>query len=157
MDKRSAIVTIKKPAYQGENPTVVVLANTYYTLNYCHEKKGRNMVRRFSECPINRNSGVYQLQLDISTQVVGTSHLSSPTKEAITPFVVYGLGAQNRELLKKIRQAWRNIIRKEHEWGHRSYGTSNSYKIWLRLRVEQAKLPFDNTFLTTEKELALDI
>ncbi|RDX92492.1 hypothetical protein CR513_25362, partial [Mucuna pruriens] len=28
---------------KGENPVIVVLANTYYTLNYCHEKNGKGL------------------------------------------------------------------------------------------------------------------
>ncbi|RDX79167.1 hypothetical protein CR513_40442, partial [Mucuna pruriens] len=50
-------------------------------------------------------------------------------KEAIVPLVVYDLGVQNRELLKKLRQTWRNVV----------------------------KLPFNNIPQEAERRLAFDI
>ncbi|RDX66398.1 hypothetical protein CR513_54831, partial [Mucuna pruriens] len=78
-------------------------------------------------------------------------------EELITLFVVHDLGLQNIGILRRIRQAWRSVIKKGHELGPRSYGTLTSYKKWLKLRVKQVKLPFGSILSTIEKTLTFII
>ncbi|RDX91460.1 hypothetical protein CR513_26556, partial [Mucuna pruriens] len=76
------------------------------------------------------------------------------SEEAVVPFILHGLGIQEGEYLKKIRQAWKKIIRKGHEWGLQSCGASSNYKSWLHHRVESIFLTFGNPpFEVVESEL----
>ncbi|RDY02288.1 hypothetical protein CR513_14279, partial [Mucuna pruriens] len=56
------------------------------------------------------------------------------SKEAVAPFILHG------EYLKKIRQAWKKIVKKGPEWGLRSCRALSSYKSWLQHKVESILL-----------------
>ncbi|RDY05008.1 hypothetical protein CR513_11193, partial [Mucuna pruriens] len=78
---------------------------------------------------------------------VGYPMILPPPKEAITPFIIYGMGGH----------AWKSIVRKEHEWGSRSCGASFVYKEWLKGRVKQIGLSYRNPRLDTSKTPAYEI
>ncbi|RDX77290.1 hypothetical protein CR513_42611, partial [Mucuna pruriens] len=77
--------------------------------------------------------------------------------ELTVPFVIYKLSPQNVGMLRKIRQAWGNIVRKGRELGPKSHGTLGSYKAWVKSRVQQIKLPFCNAPIIIEEVPILDI
>ncbi|RDY09830.1 hypothetical protein CR513_05746, partial [Mucuna pruriens] len=59
------------------------------------------------------------------------------------------------EHLKRIRQAWKKVVRKGSKWGLRSCGASSSYKSWLQHKIEFIFLTFyDPWFEAVENELA---
>ncbi|KAJ1400744.1 hypothetical protein SESBI_29287 [Sesbania bispinosa] len=55
------------------------------------------------------------------------------------------------EELRRVRQAWDNIIRKSKELGVRSCGTTESYRQWVRNRAMEVKLPFFVTIPVDEE------
>ncbi|RDY09937.1 hypothetical protein CR513_05626, partial [Mucuna pruriens] len=160
---------------RGEHPVVVVLANTYYTLDYCSKKNAKGVrcctsllflwliaqlfhSSKRTRCPIEDH---YWSCIKPLTKAEWTVRLDEalerypmvlpPSEEAVTPFVIHGLGIRQGEHLKKIRQAWKKVVKKGPEWGLRSCGASSSYKSWL----ESIFLTFGNPrFEAVENELA---
>ncbi|RDX77266.1 hypothetical protein CR513_42640, partial [Mucuna pruriens] len=59
-----------------------------------------------------------------------------PVEETTTPFMIYDIGMQNVEWFRKIRQAWKNVIRTGCECGLGVVGPHN-YRTWLRCWVKQ--------------------
>ncbi|RDY09575.1 hypothetical protein CR513_06036, partial [Mucuna pruriens] len=73
-------------------------------------------------------------------------------EEAVTSFVIHGLGGQNGECLRKIWHAWKSVVKSGLEWGPWSCGASSTYRSWLRHRIECTLLKFnDPRFNATEK------
>ncbi|RDY12195.1 hypothetical protein CR513_03054, partial [Mucuna pruriens] len=109
----------------GENLVIAVLANTYYTLNYYYEKNEKSLRGRHAPYRITTRTGLkpYQSQN----------------------------GLNNGEYFKKIRHAWKSIIKRGHEWGTRSFGASSSYKAWAKSQIERTNLPFNDPQLDTGK------
>ncbi|RDX62743.1 hypothetical protein CR513_58887, partial [Mucuna pruriens] len=60
----------------------------------------------------------YQLQ----PSVVGYPMILLAPEEAIAPFVIHGMGAHNSEYFKRIRHAWKSIVKKGLKWGALSAG-----------------------------------
>ncbi|RDX73770.1 hypothetical protein CR513_46577, partial [Mucuna pruriens] len=126
---------------RGENPVIAILANTYYSLNYCYERNGKGLrCGGFPNVPLIGTQGAINYNLELVLKQAGYPMALPPSNEAIIPFVIHDLRVQNGECLKKIRQAWRSVVRKGPEWGPWSCGASSSYKAWLKNRLEQWKL-----------------
>ncbi|RDY10620.1 hypothetical protein CR513_04817, partial [Mucuna pruriens] len=73
------------------------------------------------------------------------------------PFIIHGMEAQGGEHFKKIKHAWKNVIKKGLEGGAKSCRTSPGYRNWLRNRVEQIRLPYSNPPRKDNETLAYDI
>ncbi|RDX73764.1 hypothetical protein CR513_46571, partial [Mucuna pruriens] len=90
----------------------------------------------FPNVPLISTQGAINYNPKLVLRQAGYPMALPPFDEAITPFVIHDLGVQNGECLKKIRQAWRSVIRKGLEWGPRSCRASSSYKAWLKNILE---------------------
>ncbi|RDX69715.1 hypothetical protein CR513_51134, partial [Mucuna pruriens] len=73
----------------------------------------------------------------------GYPMLAPPTEESLTLLEVPGRDMQNAEWFRKIRQAWKQVVRAGPEGGPRSYGASSSYKRWLQQQMKINGLPFE--------------
>ncbi|RDX93148.1 hypothetical protein CR513_24621, partial [Mucuna pruriens] len=182
----------------GEHPVVVVLANTYYTLDYCSMRNGKGLrcyttllflwltvhlfhsskktsyvklltkvewtacldeateiliwwysqwnerddviiyCGGFLNVPLMGTKGAINCNPNLTLHQAGYLMVLPPSEEAVTPFILHGLGIQEGEQLKKICQAWKKTIRKGHEWRLRSCGASSSYKSWLQHKTNAA-------------------
>ncbi|RDY09911.1 hypothetical protein CR513_05660, partial [Mucuna pruriens] len=76
--------------------------------------------RGYGEGAINCNP-------ELTLRQAGYSMVLPPSKEAVTPFVIHDLRIREGEHLKKIRQAWKKVVRKGPEWGLQSCEASSSY------------------------------
>ncbi|RDX91775.1 hypothetical protein CR513_26197, partial [Mucuna pruriens] len=195
---------------RGENPTMVLLANTYYTLNHYCERRGGYLrcyspllylwmtshlfhSKTKSSCPIedfkwccikimskdlwaklfdhviertirwylawNKREeiivkcggfpnvpllgtlGAINYNPELLSWQVGYPVIRVPPKEDLRPFLLHGLKIQDGELHKKIKHAWRNVIKKGKECGSRSCGASTDYRNWLTSRTKKSELP----------------
>ncbi|RDX62748.1 hypothetical protein CR513_58884, partial [Mucuna pruriens] len=109
---------------------------TYYQVRRIPERSTYGHLRR------------YQLQ----PSVVGYPMILLAPEEAIAPFVIHGMGAHSSEYFKRIRHAWKSIVKNGPEWGALSCGASFSYRTWLRGWVEQIRLSSDNPKFAKELE-----
>ncbi|RDY12559.1 hypothetical protein CR513_02627, partial [Mucuna pruriens] len=195
---------------RGENLTMALLANTYYTLNHCCERRGGYLrccipllylwmtshlfhskikslcpIEDFKWCCIKIMSkdlwaklfdqitekticwylvwnereeiivkcggfpnvlllgtlGAINYNPELLSWQVGYPVIRVPQKEDLRPFLLHGLKIQDGELHKKIRHAWRNVIKKGKECGSRSCGASTDYKNWLTSRTKKSESP----------------
>ncbi|RDX93867.1 hypothetical protein CR513_23818, partial [Mucuna pruriens] len=99
---------------RGENPVIVELANTYYTLDYCHERNERGLscctsllylwmiahfvhskrkTTGFPNVPLMGTQGTIYYNLELA----GYPMVLPPSEEAVAPFVIHGIGTQNGE------------------------------------------------------------
>ncbi|RDX83016.1 hypothetical protein CR513_36121, partial [Mucuna pruriens] len=64
-----------------------------------------------------------------------------PVEETTTPFMIYDIGMQNMEWFRKIRQAWKNVIRMGCVFGPRSCDTRqiSTSKALDTFKVEELK------------------
>ncbi|RDX63521.1 hypothetical protein CR513_58046, partial [Mucuna pruriens] len=169
---------------RGEHPVVAVLANTYYTLDYCSKKNEKGLrcctsllilwltvhlfhsskrtrclvedhywscikpltkaewtahldeameksIRWYSQwneredviiwcggfpnISLMGTQGAINCNLELTLRQAGYSMVLPPFEEAVTPFIIHGLWIQEEEHLKKIRQAWKKVVRKGPE------------------------------------------
>ncbi|RDY08032.1 hypothetical protein CR513_07788, partial [Mucuna pruriens] len=195
---------------RGENPTMALLANTYYTMNhYCKRRGGylrccipllylwmtshlfhskiklacpienfkwccikimskdlwakhfdqvtertirwypmwneREEIivkcRGFPNVPLLGTLGAINYNPELLSRQAGYPVIKVPPKEDLSPFVIHGLKTQDGELHKKIRQAWRSVIKKGKEYGSRSCGASIDYKNWLTSQAKKSESP----------------
>ncbi|RDX97833.1 hypothetical protein CR513_19351, partial [Mucuna pruriens] len=135
-----------------ENHTQYLRQSTYKLVRwYLKWNEREDVIYRcggFPNVPLMGTQGCINYNTTTALRQLGYPITHPPMEELVTLFVVHGLRLQN--------VAWGNVIKKGQELGPRSYGTSASYKNWLILQVEQIKLPFDNTLLSTEKAPILD-
>ncbi|RDX65617.1 hypothetical protein CR513_55712, partial [Mucuna pruriens] len=68
--------------------------------------------------------------------------LAPSVEGSLTLLEVHGRDMQNVEWFRKIRQAWKQVIRMGPEYGPRSCGATTSYKDWLQ-RIRTNRLPFE--------------
>ncbi len=203
---------------RGENSTFAILADVYYTMNFCHEKKGKRILccipvlyvwltahvfqRGYeSYCPIVdlRRLGLKTRDAKEWAQVfvtlkeesvrwyppwMGTEEvicqcgefqnvplvgtlgctnynpilalrqlcypvMGPPTEGSIVPFMT---DLKDKRMLDRIHQAWRKVTSKGKDLGRRSCGAKDSYKQWVRDRVEQIKLPFQEPDPSDQQE-----
>ncbi|RDX82953.1 hypothetical protein CR513_36198, partial [Mucuna pruriens] len=88
----------------------------------------------FLNVPLMGTQGAINYNSELVPRQAGYPMALPPFEEATTPFVMHDLGMQNGEFLKKIRQAWRSIVRKGPE-----------------SRLEQVSLTFGVPWLNANK------
>ncbi|RDX77594.1 hypothetical protein CR513_42245, partial [Mucuna pruriens] len=103
----------------------------------------------FSNVPFMDTQGDINYNPSLTLRQGGYLMLLPSFEEVVTPFAIHSLGAQHGEHLRKIWRAWKNIVRKGHEWGLQSCAASSSYKSWLQGRMERAFLTFNDPRLET--------
>ncbi|RDX99234.1 hypothetical protein CR513_17736, partial [Mucuna pruriens] len=153
---------------RGENPTMALLANTYYILNYCCERKGGSLrccthllylwliahlfhskcktaclVEDFKWSWLRRIPKCPTLgnlgAINYNPKQARYPMISFPPEETMTSFVIYGLEAHAESTIERS-----DMPRKTGtEWGARSCKASPSYRDWLRDRTKQVGLPHD--------------
>ncbi|RDX77662.1 hypothetical protein CR513_42169, partial [Mucuna pruriens] len=107
----------------------------------------------FPNISLMGTKGAINCNSKLALRQVGYPMILPPSKKVVTPFILHDLGAQKGECLRKIRQAWKKVVKKEPEWGLLSYGASSSYKSWLWCKLETTFLTFsDPRFETIEDE-----
>ncbi|RDY11728.1 hypothetical protein CR513_03557, partial [Mucuna pruriens] len=129
---------------RGENPTMAVLANTYYTFNYCSEQKEGSL-----RCctPL--------LYLWLMSHLF---HYKSKTACPIEEFKWSWIWTMTKESwIKQLNEASERTIRWYPPWNEREHmivkcegypnrtrscGTSPSYRAWLENRVKLVGLPW---------------
>ncbi|KAJ1406314.1 hypothetical protein SESBI_25240 [Sesbania bispinosa] len=137
---------------RGENPVPAVLADVYHTLNYCYVKKGKRILCCLPALYVWLTAHIFDRKLEVIKN--GPKHWQVSMK------VQFGgihdgrkyksMDPIKTEELRRVRQAWDNIIRKGKELGVRSCGTTESYHQWVKNRVVEVKLPFSVTLLLEE-------
>ncbi|XP_027368372.1 uncharacterized protein LOC113874345 [Abrus precatorius] len=75
-----------------------------------------------------------------------------PAEELLIPFVVYYEDGNFTELIQKARNAWARVVRKGKELGVRSCAAKASYRQWVKVRVQEIKLPFKDPGTSQESE-----
>ncbi|RDX68676.1 hypothetical protein CR513_52308, partial [Mucuna pruriens] len=183
---------------KNENPVPALLADTYYTLNYCLGRRGKNLrccihalarpdalskttsggvsepgeewIHLFmgltestiewypkwneretfiAKCgkspnvPLMGIQGCSNYNPVLALRQNGYPMLAPPTEESLTLLEVPGRDMQNAEWFRKIRQAWKQVVRAGPKGGPRSCGASSSYKKWLQQQIKINGLPFE--------------
>ncbi|RDX64695.1 hypothetical protein CR513_56727, partial [Mucuna pruriens] len=109
-----------------ENPVIAVLANTYYTMNYCCKRNGKNKASKrtirwypkwnereqvivscggFLNVSLMGTQGGINYNLQVAARQAGYPMVLPPSKEATEPFIIHDMGVQNGECFKRIRHA----------------------------------------------------
>ncbi|RDX92087.1 hypothetical protein CR513_25838, partial [Mucuna pruriens] len=65
--------------------------------------------RGFPNVPLVGTQGGINYNFELVPKQAGYPMVLPPLEEATTPFIIYGMGAQNGDCFKKIRHAWKNI------------------------------------------------
>ncbi|XP_061373469.1 uncharacterized protein LOC133315816 [Gastrolobium bilobum] len=210
--------------FRGENPVPAILADVYYTLNFCHEKKGKrilcclpmlfiwltahvfkrgyeisypitefhryqlgvksgrewaqilaqldeksvrwyprwvereNLIYQcgdFPNVPLMGTRGCINYNPSLARRQLGYPMRGAPTEEMITPFVLYDMNPVHNETLKRVRDAWNNVIRMGKELKTKNCGVQNSYRQWVTSRAREVKLPFQALTVTTSGESSM--
>ncbi|RDX84937.1 hypothetical protein CR513_33937, partial [Mucuna pruriens] len=147
---------------KSKNPIIAIMANTYYSLNYCYERNGKGLRcctsllylwltthlfhnKRRVSFPIEDHQWSW---VETMSKAEWTRHMDEASKKKPSHPSSY----ITWECLKKFQQAWRCVFRKGLEWGTRSCGASSSYNAWLKSKLEQVSLTFEDPQLGTDKE-----
>ncbi|RDX71628.1 hypothetical protein CR513_48996, partial [Mucuna pruriens] len=125
---------------RGENPTMAILASTYYSLNYCYERK-EGSLRWYPNIPLLGTQGAINYNPKLALRQAGYLMTRALLEEVMTAFVIHGSRAHRGEYYRKIRQAWNNVTRRGAKLGTRSCGTSPSYRAWLKNQTRLIGLP----------------
>ncbi|RDX66183.1 hypothetical protein CR513_55078, partial [Mucuna pruriens] len=71
----------------------------------------------FPNVPLIGTQGAINYNPKLAPRQAGYPMVLPPSDEALTTFIIHDLGIQNMEYLKRIRQAWKSVVRKGPERG----------------------------------------
>ncbi|KAI5441655.1 uncharacterized protein LOC127091482 [Lathyrus oleraceus] len=143
---------VKKKTRQEWGETLVNLNE--YTVKWY--QRGREINEVIFQCgnypnvPLMGTKGCINYNPVLALRQLGIPIVKEPEPSLLTPLVVYDLDIENIETLRTIQNCWKNVIRKGNELrftGNRR----NTYQPWLKKRVEDIKLPFQNLLKTVEE------
>ncbi|RDX75370.1 hypothetical protein CR513_44751, partial [Mucuna pruriens] len=119
------------------SPMVVVLANTYYSLQRYHGSRG-HLICCLPALYIWLISHTFASKRPTHDYPV----IFLPTDESISPLHVHGLGIHHVDILRRIRMAWGYTVKKGKELGPQNHGDLTAYQHWLQHRVDMVRIPF---------------
>ncbi|RDX81524.1 hypothetical protein CR513_37773, partial [Mucuna pruriens] len=107
----------------------------------------------FPNIPLMGTQGAINYNPELTLRQARYLMVLPPSEEAVTPFIIHNLWIQEGEHLRRIRHAWKNIVKKGSKWGLRSCGASSSYKSWLQHRTKYTFLTFSDPRFKVVAEL----
>ncbi|RDX79149.1 hypothetical protein CR513_40462, partial [Mucuna pruriens] len=144
-----------RPLTKGEWTTCLDEATKKSIHWYSQQNEREDVIIKcggFLNVPLMGTQGAINYNPELMLRQAGYPMVLPLIERAITPFIIHGIGMQNGEYIKRIRHAWKSIIRKGPEWGLWSCAASSSYKAWLKHRLEQISLTFNDPRFDTAKE-----
>ncbi|RDY14359.1 hypothetical protein CR513_00582, partial [Mucuna pruriens] len=98
---------------------------------------------KFPNVPLWGTQGCSNYNPVLALRQNGYPMLAPPAEESLTFLEGPSRDVQNAACFRRIRQAWRQVVRAGPEGGPRSCGASSSYRRWLQQQVEIKGLPFE--------------
>ncbi|WJX45870.1 hypothetical protein P8452_32719 [Trifolium repens] len=78
----------------------------------------------------------------LALRQLGRPMWEKPDEKSLEPLVVDNMGAKDHAMLQKVIRAWGTINKKGSDWKNRVGASKETYRQWVKKRVQEVKLPF---------------
>ncbi|XP_014490785.1 uncharacterized protein LOC106753481 [Vigna radiata var. radiata] len=153
---------------RSENPVTAILADVYGTMSFIHERKGKKILCCLPTLYAWMTACMFKGVVDVGCSSKDPSHQGlkekggnewahffaglyggkfghpmkgAPSPDSLTAFFIYYEDGHCTEMLRKVRSAWKNVVRAERDLRVGVVDSRAGYHAWILERVEKVKLP----------------